>query len=160
MIFGSARLQKFEKNTKRNPIPLKLCRIHIHIILSLPAKNQVKIPCVAWRTQLVPPRKNHVSSCPARKSSESSIGGVLPSAPTGPWLGWLPRPSRAHGACEGLGEGSGRGPGGAQLTAIHLRVWRRQRWRCRGTGRRRRERRRRRRRRPRRRRRRGCRRRK
>ena len=63
-------------------MPLKFSRIHIHIILSLPAKNQVKIPSVAWRTQVVPPRKNHVSSCPAKKSPEISLGGVHLSGPT------------------------------------------------------------------------------
>ena len=73
--------ENWRKNIKRYPMPLKLCRIHIHIILSLPAKNQLKIPSVAWRTQLVPPRKNDVSSCPAQESSQSSIGGVLRSAP-------------------------------------------------------------------------------
>ena len=109
MIFGSVRNWKIKKNTKRCPMPLKLCRLHIDIILSLPTKNQVKIPSVAWRTQLVPPRKNHVSSCPAQKSSEISIGGVLLSAPPTPWSGWPPRPSRAHGACEGRGEGRSQG---------------------------------------------------
>ena len=109
MIFGSARLWKIKKNTKRYPMALKLCRIHIHIILSSPAKNQVKIPSVAWRTQLVPPRKKDVSSCPAQKSLESSLGGVLLSAPPAPRPAWSPMPSRAPWACEGLGEGPGHG---------------------------------------------------
>ncbi|GMN75295.1 hypothetical protein TIFTF001_056587, partial [Ficus carica] len=90
-------------------MPLKLCRIHIDIILSLTAKNQLKIPSGTWRTQLVPPQKNDVSSCPAQKSLEISLGGVLPSAPPAPWLGWPPRPSCAPWAREGRGEGPGQG---------------------------------------------------
>ena len=90
-------------------MPLKLCGIHIHIILRLPAKNQVKIPSVAWRTQLVPPRKNHVSSCPARKSSESYTGGVLLSATATGWPGGPSTVPRMRGGPPTVPVGLGRG---------------------------------------------------
>ncbi|MBF4034216.1 hypothetical protein ISI03_30450 [Burkholderia pseudomallei] len=37
-----------KKNTKRYPMPPKFCRVHLSIVVSLPAKNQLKIPSVAW----------------------------------------------------------------------------------------------------------------
>ena len=58
---------------------------------------------------MIPPRKIDVSLCPATKSPECSLGGVLLSAPPTPWPGWPPRPPRAHGACEGRGEGRSQG---------------------------------------------------
>ena len=36
---------------------MKFCRIHLRVVLGLPAKNGVKIPSVAWGTEVVPPRK-------------------------------------------------------------------------------------------------------
>ncbi|GMN22581.1 hypothetical protein TIFTF001_045673, partial [Ficus carica] len=99
---------------------LKLCRIHLHVVLGLPAKNgvkipsvawgtEVKIPSVAWRTQLVPPRKNHVSSCPARKSSESYTGGVLLSATATGWPGGPSTVPRMRGGPPTVPVGLGRG---------------------------------------------------
>ena len=58
---------------------------------------------------MIPPRKIDVSLCPATKSPKISLGGVLLSAPPTPWPGWPPRPPRAHGACEGRGEGRSHG---------------------------------------------------
>ena len=58
---------------------------------------------------MIPPRKIDVSLCPGTKSPECSLGGVVLSAPSTPWPGWPPRPPRAHGACEGRGEGRSQG---------------------------------------------------
>jgi len=54
---GSVPLRKNEKDTKRRPNCLKICRIHTHVIPGSPAKNQVKIPSVARRAGVIPPRK-------------------------------------------------------------------------------------------------------
>ncbi len=49
MSLKLCRIRKInQKNTKRHPMPPKLSRIHLRIVLSLPTKNQVRIPAVAW----------------------------------------------------------------------------------------------------------------